>query len=93
MSVWPTGCIRPMAGLLLAAMLLGGCETADTARDVLRVKGADAADKLLGDAWWTVCKASSIGAVERRYGKTVESAQTYHRFCHGDGEANVIAPE
>ncbi len=93
MSVWPTGWIRTMAGLLLAAMLLGGCETADTARDAVRVRGAKASDQTLSNAVWVVCKLTPIGAIERRYGMTLETAQTYRRFCHGDGEANVIAPQ
>ncbi len=79
--------------ILTLALLLGACETADTARDVIRVKGAQTSDQTLTDALWVVCKASTIGAIERRYGMTVESAQMYHRFCHGDGEANVIAPQ
>ncbi len=72
------------------ALLLGGCATA---RDVAKQKGAQAADSALLDAEWLVCKATSIGAVKRRYGQTVESAETYRRFCDGDGKANVVSPE
>ena len=78
--------------IIFLALLLVGCETADTARDVLRLKGAEAADQLLRSAEWAICKAASIGAIERRYGMTVETASVYYRFCHGDGQANVIAP-
>ncbi len=82
-----------VVSLLVGTLFLAGCETADTARDVIRVKGAEASDQLLRDAEWTICKATPIGAIERRFGMTVESAGVYYRFCHGDGEANVIAPQ
>ncbi len=79
--------------IILLALLLGGCETADTARDVVRVRGAQASDQTLSDAVWVVCKLTPIGAIERRYGMTLETAATYHRFCRGDGAANVVAPQ
>ena len=78
---------------ILALALLGGCATLDTARDVVKQKGAQAADTALLDAEWLVCKATSIGAVKRRYGQTMETAETYRRFCDGDGQANVVSPE
>ncbi len=74
-------------------VLLAACSTLDTARDVVKQKGAQAADQGLTDAEWVVCKASPVGAVKRRYGLTVESAETYRRFCDGDGKANVVSPE
>ncbi len=78
--------------IITLALALGACETADTARDVIRVRGAQASDQTLSDAVWVVCKLTPIGAIERRYGMTIETAAAYRRFCHGDGEANVIAP-
>lgn len=77
---------------VISALLLSSCATLDTARDVVKQKGAQASDALLLDAEWLVCKKSSIGAVKRRYGMTIETAETYRQFCDGDGKANVIAP-
>ncbi len=77
----------------LLALLLGGCTALDTARDVVKLKGAQAADQGLTDAEWLVCNAAPIGSIKRRYGQTVERADTYREFCDGDGQANVIAPE
>lgn len=83
---------KGMATIALA-LILGSCTTLDTTRDVVRLKGAAAADQVLTDAKWLTCDAGSIGAVKRRYGQTVKSAETYRRFCDGDGQANVVAPE
>ncbi len=82
---------RPI--VIALALLLGACSTLDTAWDVVKLKGAQAADQGLLDAEWLVCKATPIGAIKRRYGQTVEAAETYRRFCDGDGQANVVAPE
>ncbi len=71
-------------------LVLGGCATA---RDVVKQKGAQAADQVLVDAEWTLCQASSVGSIKRKYGQTVERADTYKDFCDGDGKANVVAPE
>ena len=79
--------------IIALALLLGGCATLDTARDVVKQKGAQAADQGLTDAEWLVCNAAPIGSVKRRYGQTVERADTYKDFCDGDGKANVVSPE
>ncbi len=52
-----------------------------------------AADKVLTNAEWVVCNLTSVGAIKRRYGQTIERANTYKDFCDSDGKANVIAPE
>ena len=84
--------MKSIYAALSLVLLLGGCSTLDTARDVVRQKGVQASDAVLQDAEWAVCKLSPVGAVKRRYGQTVESAETYRQFCDGDGQANVIAP-
>lgn len=83
--------MRPI--VLALALLLGACATADTAREVVKLKGAQAADQGLTDAEWLVCNAAPVGAVKRRYGQTVERADTYRDFCDGDGQASVVAPK
>ena len=82
-----------IVSLFLGALFLGGCAAIDTARDVIKLKGAEIADQVLTDAEWSVCQAASIGSIKRRYGQTVERADTYKDFCHGDGRANVVSPE
>ena len=74
-------------------LLLGACSTIDAARETVKLKGAEAADQGLLDAEWYVCKVARVGAVKRRYGQTVETAQTYRQFCEGDGQANVTSPK
>ena len=82
-----------IVGSLLGAFFLSGCETVDTTRTLIKQKGATTADQGLIDAEWLVCNAASIGSVNRRYGQTIERADTYKDFCHGDGRANVVSPE
>lgn len=77
----------------LVALLLASCSTVDTARGVIKQKGATLASEALVDAEWLVCNAATVGSIKRRYGQTVERADTYKDFCDGDGQANVIAPE
>ena len=66
------------------AFLLAGCSV-----DLAGAGGAKAMDEALKKAEWVVCKAASIGAVQRRYkGRTKQ----YRAFCRPvgsviDGEA------
>lgn len=69
-------------------LLLGAC-TAE-----IKERGATISDKGLEDAEWYICKASPVGAVKRRFGRTVAEAETYRAFCNGSGKAaaNPVAP-
>ena len=84
--------LKPMIGALAGAFFLAGCAAVDTARTVVKAKGASVADQTLVDAEWAVCSLAPIGAVKRRYGQTVGRAETYKEFCDGDGRANIVAP-
>ena len=58
--------------------MLAGCGTVDLAG----AGGAKAMDEALKRAEWVVCKAASIGAVQRRYkGRT----DAYRAFCRPKG--------
>lgn len=73
-----------MKRLLLILLLLTatGCAQYGTAMTVGTAKGAEAADKALEAAIWYVCKGASIGAVERRFGRTPSA---YRALCYHMG--------
>ena len=78
-----------MTGL---ALMLAGCGLTDTgtrARDFVASEGARAYDEGLANAEFFICRAASVGSVQRRYGRDTETAEAWRVLCHGDGEAAV----
>ena len=75
--------MRWFAAIILLAMFLGGCAQGDLLRETIKVRGAKIADQGLADAMWVTCYAASVGAVVRKFGRTVEDAETYRAFCDG----------
>ena len=64
------------AVLIVLVVILTGCDTLTAIPE----RGAEGSDAALDAAVWTVCKASTVGAVNRRY-NTPEKATTYREFC------------
>jgi hypothetical protein len=63
----------------------GGCAEVAAVRSGVAEHGADAADQALETAIWTMCSASPVGAIKRRF-KTEEERAAYNVICP-DGEA------
>lgn len=59
---------------LALLVALAGCAEARAIRQSIGLYGADAADQALETALWTVCNASPVGAVERRFKTDAEKA-------------------
>ena len=49
-------------------------------------------DDALMSAEWVICKAASHGAVDRRYGMSIDRANLHKSLCHGGAGANTIGP-
>lgn len=63
------------AGLAAFALLLiAGCAEMSAIRQSIGLYGADAADQTLETAIWTICDASPVGAVGRRFKTDDEKA-------------------
>jgi len=77
------------AGLALALAACGFTEAGDRARDVLAGEGARAYDEGLANAEFFICRAASVGSVQRRYGRSAETAAAWRAICQGDGTAAV----
>ena len=73
--------------LLSLLVVLSGC--ADY-RALVGSRGAEAADVALQDAEWVVCKASTAGALERKYALYSDTggpkAISWRGLCYGVGE-------
>lgn len=62
-------------------------------RDVVADRGrAEAAAGLENAEWW-ICRASPVGAIRDRYGRTEATAEAWNTLCAGQDGVNVIAPE
>ena len=74
-------------------LFLAGCgltPAGDAIRDFAKVDGAKAYDEGLANAEWFVCKAASIGSVQRRYGRNRDLAEAWRALCLGDPEASLL---
>lgn len=76
--------------LILAAALPAACGFTDTGtrvRDFVANEGAKAYDEGLANAEFFLCRAASVGSVQRRYGRTAETAEAWRVLCFGEGSA------
>lgn len=78
-----------MTGLALLLAACGLTDTGTRARDVAVSEGARAYDEGLANAEFFICRAASVGSVQRRYGRNTDTAEAWHILCHGDGDAAV----
>jgi len=84
-----TGRTLAAAGLALLLAACGFTDTGNRARDVAAGEGARAYDEGLTNAEFFICRAASVGSVQRRYGRTAETAEAWRVLCQGDGAAAV----
>ncbi len=86
---------RPIV-IAAALLFLAGCvsSTGNVLKGAVQMRGAMVADEGLASAKWYVCKGATVGSIKREYGRTMEDADTYRRFCEGSavGAANPVAP-
>ena len=80
-----TGGYRPIVIALGLLLFLAGCgftPQGDAAREYIAIRGAQVADQSLQNSVWGVCKATTIGAVMRRYSHSAERMAAYMAFCY-----------
>lgn len=78
--------MKRIALLMLALCLTacsGGCAEIDAGRAALAEHGADASDQALDTAIWTMCNATPVGAIKRRF-KTEAERDAYNKLCPGE---------
>jgi hypothetical protein len=84
------------AALAATLVACGFTDTGTRARDFVVSEGANAYDEGLANAEFFLCRAASVGSVQRRYGRTPATAEAWRVLCFGDGAAAVeviLAPE
>lgn len=70
---------KSLAGLVL--ILLGtGCAEFASIKNAVGFYGAQASDETLSTAIWTICKATPVGAITRRF-QTAEQMGTWSDLC------------
>lgn len=83
-----------MKSLVIGTLLaLTGCAGAQGVLDRAVKEGAEVADNLLSDAELYICRASTVGAVTRRYFSDAEKSKAWQRLCIGDGTITVPSPD
>ena len=66
--------------MTLALVGCSGCAEVAALRSGAAQHGADAADQALDTAMWTICKATPVGAIKRKF-KTPEERTAYNALC------------
>ncbi|MGI9489049.1 MAG: hypothetical protein ACR2RF_24825 [Geminicoccaceae bacterium] len=78
--------------LITLALLAGGCgftTQGNAVRQGVATYGAQAMDEGLANAEWFVCKAASVGSVQRRYGTSQAKANAWKQLCLVDATTPV----
>ena len=66
--------------MVAAVVLLAGCAEFQAVKSGVGFYGAQASDETLDSAIWTICKASPVGAIGRRF-NTPQLAQSWAMMC------------
>lgn len=68
---------------MAAAFAVGGCARLSPELAALNIQGAQAADKILADAEFVMCRGITVGAWTRRYGRDEQKAGAWKTICGG----------
>ncbi len=66
------------------ALVLTACASTEDMQNMAQ-EAAKVADKALEAAEWYMCKGSTVGAIQRRYGRTKAKADAWAALCVPDG--------
>lgn len=83
---------------VLFALIVSGCgftEQGNLIRSAVAERGADAYDEAIVNSMWMLCYGASIGSVDRMFGRSPETAETYKAFCAiatPDPDVGIVKP-
>lgn len=69
-----------MISILVLAIMLASCTWANAFRSGIATRGEDAADQALESTMWALCRATPVGAINRRFKTDVQIA-AYRGMC------------
>jgi len=78
--------------LACIALILAGCAEWQAIKSAVGSYGSDASDATLNTALWTVCNASPVGAIERRF-NTPARADLWNSLCVDEDEFRLIGAD
>lgn len=67
---------------LITLLALTGCAEFNAFKSGVATHGAEAADQTVEVSIWSLCEASSVGSIKRRF-KTTEERDAYNAMCEG----------
>ena len=73
--------------IILAIIIVwftAGCAQLGIVRTAIDVKGQEAADRILADTEFVLCRGISVGAWVRRYGRDAALAEGWKTICGSD---------
>ncbi len=82
--------------IIAVAVVLAGCgftPQGDLVRNAISEQGAQAFDAGLVNAEFFFCRATSVGSIKRRYGRSAETADAYNALCDEAGSALILGPD
>ncbi len=82
--------------IIALSLALGACgftPWGNAARQGIRAGGAQVMDEGIKNAEWVLCKESSIGSIQRRYGVSKDKADAWRVICTTDSAVTVIGPD
>ena len=74
------------------ALTLTACAQIGIVRSAIDLKGAAAADQLLVDAEFVICRGVTVGSWVRRYGRDPALAGAWQILCGSEPLTNVPLP-
>lgn len=77
--------------VLVLVLFLGGCGTLVDVRNTTLTKGGQFYDEALVTAILWKCRAASVGSIERRYMRTVETWRIWTEECLSIGAPEIPA--
>ena len=76
---WREFCISLI--LVMIIIWLTGCTQLSIVRTAIDVKGQEAADRILADTEFVMCRGISVGAWVRRFGRDPALAEAWKTIC------------
>ena len=80
--------------ILVTSAALGLATGCAGVRDAVAAKSADAADASLESSIWSVCNATTVGALRRSsIGQSKEKLEAFNTLCEGASAGPVVQPK